>query len=120
MIAVTTATITRDAVNTMLHLLANSNWSNFQQCARECMFSILNGSLCASISLIYPLESALVYFIRRRAISMASLQSERIIVVVKHQIMTYVLNFLVEIFLIVTYDLRSTFWTIEDCPFYVI
>jgi hypothetical protein len=38
----------------------------------------------------------------------------------KHQIMSYVFNFVVEILLILTYDLRSVDQTVNDSPFYVV
>jgi hypothetical protein len=40
-------------------------------------------------------------------------------VIIKHQIMSYVLNFLGEILLILTYDLGSTKQTMTDCAFHV-
>jgi hypothetical protein len=40
-------------------------------------------------------------------------------VFINHQIMSYVLNFIVEILLILTYDLRAVHQNIHDSPFYV-
>jgi hypothetical protein len=68
-------------------------------------------------------DCALVYCISRRTIASRWLHYgviEFLWVFVKHQIMSYVLNFLVEIILILTYDLSSTDQTVNDSSFQVL
>jgi hypothetical protein len=70
--SVTSATITRGIVHTLLHLLGISNQSSSQQCPMECMFSFENGPDIEMVSsasefLGYTIniwdDSALVYCI---------------------------------------------------------
>jgi hypothetical protein len=61
-----------------------------------------------------------MYLKKDGCFSMVSLWSQQILVgFIKHQIMSYILNFLVEILLILMYDLSFTDQTMNDFPFHV-
>jgi hypothetical protein len=67
-------------------------------------------------------DSALVYCVFRRTISCLWLHCgviELLWVVTSHQIMSWFLNFVVEIFLVPTYDLGSVGQTMNDSTFYM-
>jgi hypothetical protein len=66
-------------------------------------------------------DTALVYCVWRRPVASRCLHygvNEFLWVLIKHRIMSYVLNFFVEIFLNLTYDLRSTVQAMIDFPFH--
>jgi hypothetical protein len=74
---VTSATITWDAVHTLIRLPDISNWSSFDHCTTECMFSLENDSEIETVPDssefltldIRDNDSALVFCFRTRTIS---------------------------------------------------
>jgi hypothetical protein len=68
----TSATVTWDAVHTLLRLLGISNRFSFHQCPTECMFSFANGSeietvpnasqFLGDVPDIWENDHAMVYF----------------------------------------------------------
>jgi hypothetical protein len=125
----TSATIAWDAVHTLLRLLAIYKWSSFHHCVMECLFSFENGPEIetapnarlnfSEIPLTYGIKTV-PWYIVWRTISCRRLHyrvNEFFWVFIKHKIMSYVFNFVVEIFLFLSYDLRSADQTMNDSPF---
>jgi hypothetical protein len=72
---------------------------------------------------IWDNDSALVYCIWRRAVASWWLHygvTEFLWIFIKHQIMSYVLNYVVEILLNLTYDLGSSDQTMKDSLFHAL
>jgi hypothetical protein len=85
------------------------------------MVSIASESLGDTLD-VWDNDRALLHSIPRRTVASRWLHygvNEFLCVFVKHQIMSYLPNFLVEILLILTYDLGSTDQTMNDSPFHV-
>jgi hypothetical protein len=128
----TPATITWDAVYTLLCLLGISNWSSFHQCPTECMFSLEDGSETEMVPNVSEFlrnslnirndDSALVYCVWRGMISCRWLHyrvHEFLWIFIEHQIMSYGFKFIVKVLLISTYDLRFVDQTMNNSSFCV-
>jgi hypothetical protein len=72
---------------------------------------------------IWDNDSAVVYSMRRKTVASRWLYygvSKLLWVFIKYQIMSYILNFVFEILLILTYDLGLAEQTMNDTPFYMV
>jgi hypothetical protein len=127
---VTSATITRDIVHTLLRLLCISNRSSFHQCPTECMIRSEKGPDIETVPsaseflgdtvITWDTDRALLYCIWRRTVASWWLHygvNGSLWVFIKHQIMSYDLYLLAEILLTLTYDCGSTdqIWTTHLC-----
>lgn len=116
---------------TLLHLLGISNQSSSHQCCMECMFSFKNGPGIETISNasefvrhtlnIWDNDCALAYLSEEGWLLFDGFITESMnfcgySLSIRS---SYILNFLVEIILILTYDLGSTDQTMNDSPFQV-
>jgi hypothetical protein len=130
LILITSATIILDIVHTLLRLLGICNRSSFHQCHTEWLFNFKKGPDVQTVSNsseflrdtlnIWDNDSALVYCIWRRMTASWWLHyrvNKFLWVFIKHQIVSYVLNFIVEILLVLTYDLDSTDQTMNASHF---
>jgi hypothetical protein len=113
---------------TLRRVLGISNRSSFHQSLTECIFGFENGPAIETVSSVTEIltnshsDRALVYCIWRRAVASHWLHygvRDLLWVFIKHQIMAHVLNFLVDVILILTDDLGSTDQTVNHFRFHV-
>jgi hypothetical protein len=130
---VASATITWDAIYTLLRLLGNPNRSSVHQRPSECMFSFENspdietGSnasefLGDTLNMLDN-DTVLLYCAWKRAVTSRWIHyggNEFLWAFIKQQIVSDVLNLVVQILLVLTHGLGSSDQTMNDSPFYVV
>jgi hypothetical protein len=127
----TSATITWDAVHTLLPLLDISNRSSFHQRPTKCLFSFESSPDVETVSNtseflgdppnIRDNDSALVCCILRWTVASRWLHygvNEFLWVFIKHHIISYILNLLVEMFLILTCMTLARLIRLWTTPFF--